>query len=60
MHAQHALFQQGYSLLGDVHPYMTQLAAAVRDGATGPAPFATFPPHSFFHLRDLVFSWISW
>lgn len=30
MHAQHALFQQGFSLLDDVHPYMKQLAAAVR------------------------------
>ncbi|XP_029688961.1 arf-GAP with coiled-coil, ANK repeat and PH domain-containing protein 3-like isoform X1 [Takifugu rubripes] len=29
MHAQHALFQQGFSLLDDVHPYMKQLAAAL-------------------------------
>lgn len=30
MHAQHALFQQGYGLLDDLRPYMQNLAAQVR------------------------------
>lgn len=38
MHAQHALFQQGYSLLDDIRPYMTKLAAQVR-----PCPLLATP-----------------
>lgn len=48
MHAQHALFQQGHVLLGHVHPYMKQLAAAVRS----PSPIATFPFPPFSPARS--------
>lgn len=34
MHAQHALFQQGYGLLDDIRPYMKNLAAQVRPRPT--------------------------
>lgn len=30
MHAQHSFFQQGYSLLHQLDPYMKKLAAEVR------------------------------
>lgn len=45
MHAQHSLFQQGHSLLEDIHPYMKTLAAQVRPRPlVGPLvwPFSPF------------------
>lgn len=32
MHAQYTFFQQGYSLLHELDPYMKKLATEVRDG----------------------------
>lgn len=58
MQAQRALFQQGYSLLDDVRPYMKNLAAQVRPRpAFVSSPFGCPQPP---FLYDLVFSWISW
>lgn len=55
MLAQHSLFQQGYSLLDDLRPYMTKLAAQVR-----PRPLP--PPRrlAFLSLHFCPISWTSW
>lgn len=57
MHAQYSFFQQGYSLLHQLDPYMKKLAAEVSlGGRVGPGPGF----RASLYFLDAPHSWTSW
>lgn len=59
MHAQYSFFQQGYSLLHQLDPYMKKLAAEVSLGGWV-VPQARGGFRGVLHPPDAPHSWTSW